>query len=53
MTNEGFLATPLKGLDGPVGVLLRGGKELGEVYAKSFIYRLIKVIINAQGMSLA
>ena len=40
----------LKSLDGPVGELLSEGEELGEVDAKSFIYRLIKVIIDVQGI---
>ena len=40
----------LKSLDGPEGVLLSEGEELGEVGAKSFIYRLIKVIIDVQGI---
>ena len=39
----------IKSLDVPEGVLLSGGEELGEVDAKSFIYRLIKVIIDIQG----
>ena len=34
----------------PVGELLSEGEELGEVGAKSFIYRLIKVIIDVQGI---
>ena len=40
----------IKSLDGPVGELLSGGEELGEVGAESFIYRLIKVIIDVQGI---
>ena len=39
----------IKSLEGVEGELLSGGEELGEVDAKSFIYRLIKVIIDIQG----
>ena len=40
----------IKSLEGVEGELLSGGEELGEVDAKSFIYRLIKVIIDVQGI---
>ena len=40
----------IKSLDGPEGVLLSEGEELGEVDGESFIYRLIKVIIDIQGI---
>ena len=49
---EKFEST-LKSLDGPVVGELGEGEELGEVDAKSFIYRLIKVIIDVQGIWLA
>ena len=39
----------IKSLEGVEGVLLSGGEELGEVGRESFIYRLIKVIIDIQG----
>ena len=42
----------IKSLEGVEGELLSGGEELGEVDAKSFIYRLIKVIIDIQGITL-
>ena len=40
----------IKSHDGPVVGELGEGEELGEVDAKSFIYRLIKVIIDVQGI---
>ena len=40
----------VKSLEGVEGELLSEGEELGEVDAKSFIYRLIKVIIDVQGI---
>ena len=45
-----FMDQFLKSLDGPEGVLLSEGEELGEVDGESFIYRLIKVIIDVQGI---
>ena len=40
----------LKSLDGPVVGGLGEGEELGEVGAEGFIYRLIKIIIDVQGI---
>ena len=36
-------ASSLKGLDGAEGVLLSEGGDVGEVFAKSLIYRIIQV----------
>ena len=40
----------VKSLDGPVVGELGEGEELAAVGAESFIYRLIKVIIDVQGI---